>query len=117
MSEQFTQRIESYLEHHPDAVVDPAKAEVMAYASKLEEERVSDLGNKTIEYALAAATKVHPHGRRMTTLGEIKDTEKKVTEYEEKTKSSRVKADEQASSAGDLYDRISSLKSGSNGSS
>lgn len=44
-----------YIQHHPDAVVDKDKAEVMAYASKVDEERVVEAANDAVKFAGAVA--------------------------------------------------------------
>lgn len=116
MSEQAPQpqfkspEAETYIQEHPQAILDPAKAEWMAHASKREEEDVVKFGNQAINFALSAETSTHPNGRAMQVRGEIRDAQENSTYFEEKAKNSRVQADLKATSIGELYDRVSAIK-------
>lgn len=48
---QPEQQPDSYLAEHPNAIVDPVKAEVMAYASKNQEEEVVRARQEALRHA------------------------------------------------------------------
>lgn len=119
MSEQAsTQSPEQYLSTHPNAITDPAKAEVMAYASQDYEEAVVKLGNKAIDAAILAASSdevVKSSDKYMTIemvplMREV--YAKESQESLEGAKLARNKADENAETTASLYDTVKDIKQG-----
>ena len=105
MSEQAPQSNEKLVRsEEPDTYVsDPAKAEVMAYASKGKEEEVVSERNA----ALAAASSIGSGS--FYDQGRILHPETAANRHAELAEQARQEADEQAQSAANIYDRVKNL--------
>lgn len=87
----------------PDTyVTDPAKAEVMAYASKGQEEQVVDHRNQALE---AASNIGNDQWRSKGNYGATGEAERQAQAAEQ----ARQEADKHAQGAADVYDRVHKL--------
>jgi len=102
MSEQAPQQPVEYLQQHPDAVVDPAKAEIMAYASRGQEEAVVAARG----LALEAASNI---GNNSFRDSDNRGAHHAATHQAGLAEQARVEADKQAMQAGDIYDQVKGL--------
>lgn len=104
MSEQapMPQQPVDYLQEHPNAVVDPVKAEIMAYASKGQEEAVVAARG----LALEAASNI---GDRNFRDSENRGAEYAATHQAEQAQAARTEADNQATQAAEIYDKVKGL--------
>lgn len=102
MSEQapMPQQPVDYLQEHPNAVVDPVKAELMAYASKGQEEKV------VAHERLASIATTNIDRRGFEDSYPI-SAEHEATHQAELAQGARTEADKQAKQAASSYDRPS----------
>lgn len=105
MSEQAPapQQPIDYLQEHPEAVVDPVKAEIMAYASKGQEEAVVAARGLALE---AASNIGNDRFRDNANRGAHHAATHQVGLAEQ----ARVEADKQAMQAGEVYDHVKGLQ-------
>lgn len=102
MSEQEPQEPVGYLQEHRNAVVDPAKAEIMAYASRGQEEVVVAARGLALEAAINIGDK------------NFRDSENRsaghaATHQAEQARAARTEADNQAAQAAEIYAEVKSL--------
>jgi hypothetical protein len=104
MSEQepMPQQPVDYLQKHPNAVVDPAKAEAMAYASKGQEEAVVAARG----LALEAASNI---GNDRFRDAENRGPGHAATHQAERAQAARTEADNQSAQAAEIYDKVKGL--------
>lgn len=104
MSEQapVPQQPEDYLQAHPNAVVDPVKAEIMAYASHDQEEAVVAARG----LALEAASNI---GNSRFRDRDNRGAHSTATHQAGLAEQARVEADKQAMQAGEIYDQVKGL--------
>ena len=103
MSEEAPQQqTNEYIEKHPDAIVDPKKAEIMAYASKSAEEHVTSFRSR----ALDAASNI---GNRDYHLSDGYTALEKANFEVSKARNARRVADGQSQAAADIYDTVKKL--------
>jgi len=91
-----------YLQEHPNAVVDPVKAEIMAYASKAQEEAVVDARG----LALEAASNI---GNMRFRDAENRGPVRAATHQAEQAQAARTEADNNAGQAAEIYDKVKGL--------
>jgi len=101
ISQQPEQPVD-YLQEHPNAVVDPVKAEIMAYASKGQEEAVVAARG----LALEAASNIGN--------GRFRDAENRVAGHAAahqtgQAQAARREADNKAGQAAEIYDKVKGL--------
>lgn len=102
MSETLPQQPSEYLQNHPNAVEDPVKAEIMAYASSKEEENVVSERAKAIDAASNIGDKdFHGEGNR--------GAEHAASFHAERAASARETANAQAMGAAAIYDRVKAI--------
>lgn len=94
---QPEQQPDSYMQAHPNAIEDPVKAEIMAYASKNQEEQVVKARQEALGHAAL-----------------ISDGGYNTNEYEgrkavERAQAARKDADLKASQAANIYDSVKHL--------
>lgn len=101
MSEQAPQQPVEYLQEHPNAVVDPLKAEIMAYAGKTQEEKV------VLERGLAleAASRIGDSYFRDNGKGASDSAD----DHAGLAENARDSADQQYIAAAGIYDRVKGL--------
>lgn len=102
---QHDQKTAEYLQEYPDAVVDPIKAELMAYASKQQEERAATYKKRSMTYAEDAAKSMGP----FSDDEEIAQHTEKANQAAEVAQLARERADRQAQVVGDTYDKIKNI--------
>ena len=91
-----------YLQEHPNAVVDPVKAEIMAYASKGQEEAVVAARGLALEAASNIGNdRFRDDGNR--------GAHHAATHQVDKALEARKLADDQADKAADVYDQVKGL--------
>ncbi len=102
MSEQepMSQQSVDYLQEHPNAVVDPVKAELMAYASKNQEQ-------KALVHERLASIATHNIDRKGFEDSYHISAEHEATRQAELAQGARTEADKQAAQAASSYDRPS----------
>lgn len=88
-------------------VVDPAKAEIMAYASKNQEENVIKFRKEALEQAVL----IGDESRIRRNIGDWKDNKPIDNAFNavEKAKAAREHADVNASTAAEIYDKVHNL--------
>lgn len=116
MSEQApTQNTADYLAQHPNAIVDPAKAGFVAYATKEHEEKIPELKKEAMSWAEQAASNVSSYsdGSEVKVWNEkIKKSVNPAEEAERITEEAiktRNAADKRAQIVGETYDKIKNL--------
>ncbi|MEI7521879.1 MAG: hypothetical protein WCJ86_00195 [Candidatus Saccharibacteria bacterium] len=101
ISQQPEQPVD-YLQEHPNAVVDPHKAEIMAYASKAAEEAVVHARGLALE---AASNIGNTRFRDIENRGPVRAS----TQQAEQAQAARTEADNQAGQAAEIYDKVKGL--------
>lgn len=91
-----------YLQEHPNAVIDPVKAEIMAYASRGQEEAVVAARG----LALEAASNI---GNDRFRDSQNRGAHHAATHQAEQSLQARKFADEQATKAAEIYDQVKGL--------
>jgi len=99
MREQAPQETADYLQLHPNAVVDPAKAMVMAHASHGQEEAFVVARG----LALQAASNI---GNREFRGSGNRDATNAARHHSHQAEKAREVADNQARLAGNIYDQV-----------
>lgn len=99
---QSQQSEDSYLQQHPDAIVDPRKAEIMAHASKGQEQALVQARTA----ALDAARNMGIPGYMSMSGREAKD---EAVYQSQLAEAARAEADRNAGIAADVYDRLHKL--------
>lgn len=106
MDEQAPQTFQAnpaeYLNQHPQAIADPAQAEIMAYASKAQEELVVDSRNAALD---AASNIGNENFRSDTNRGAVGEANFQASAAEK----ARVAADQHATVAAEIYDKVKNL--------
>ena len=79
-----------YLQEHPNAIVDPVKAEIMAYASKDQEQIVVDRRDLALDAAIGGNAEGAKHHIQFA-------------------QEARKRADDRAAQAAEIYDKVKGL--------
>jgi hypothetical protein len=99
---QAPQQNADYIQHHPNAVIDPHKAEIMAYASK-------DLEVQVVEQRKLALDAASNLGNSVFRGIQNMNAESAANLHVNSAFSARIEADEKANTAASIYDKVHGL--------